>query len=210
MADIHRFRAAMARYFDQALTPEIACAIEAEVFDEPDRSIEPARFLPHHYRGFVFAVERLSEILPELHPLHEEHWATTEKARSGVPLAPDYPHMRACERAGTLIQFTARKDGRLVGNARFYLFKDLHSGTHGVREDTYFLRPEARVGFTAIRFWQYAERCLEELLGDFEVWTDTKILRDDEGNVVRDVGRLNEYLGYTHVSNRWHKRFTKE
>jgi hypothetical protein len=210
MTSIERFRLAMAKHWDKPLTPEIAAAIEAEAFAEPDASIDLAQFLPHEYKGLVFAVERLRDIRPELHLLHVAQWAETERARHGVPMKPNYGYMEAAERRGELLQMTARKDGRLVGNMRVYVFMDLHTGTRGVREDTFFMLPEARQGYAAIRFWQYTERCMVQLLGEFEAWTDTKILHDEAGNVIRDVGRLNEYLGYTHVANRYHKRFSKE
>jgi hypothetical protein len=210
VSDIQRFRNAIAKHWDKPITPEIAAAIEAEAFAEPDKSIDLAQFQPHEYRGLVFRAERLHDIRPELHLLHVAHWAETERARHGLPLKPNYEYMEAAERRGELLQLTARKDGRRVGNMRVYLFEDLHSGTRGVREDTFFMLSEVRQGYAAIRFWQYTERCVLQLWDDFEVWTDTKILHDQAGNVIRDVGRLNEYLGYTHVANRYHKRISKE
>lgn len=193
MTAVHRFRMAMVKYLGQQITPEVAAAIEVEAFSEPDRSISPARFAPMTYRGLVFAVESFRAIRDEIHPLHVEHWATTEKARHALGLNPDYDGFALAERQGRMLQFTARRDGRLVGNIRMYLFTSTHDGTLVAKEDTFFLRPEARVGFNAIRFWQYMELCVTKGLGVRQIRTDSK--------VANDVGRLNEYLGYEHVSN---------
>lgn len=208
MSAVHRFRMAMARHLGKTITPEIAAAIEVEALYEPDGSIDPAQFAPHEYRGIVFAAESFRLIQDELHPLHEAHYAETERARV-APLAPDYDHMAAAERRGDLVQFTARMNGELVGNIRMYLFKDLHTGTRGAREDTLFLLPAARVGFAASRFIEYAERCLAQL-GVVEVWCDTKILFNEHGNVTRDVGILLKRQGYSHVANKYLKRISKE
>lgn len=206
---VHRFRMAMAKHLGKVITPEVAAAIEVEALYEVDRSVNVMQFAPHEYRGIVFAAESFRLIIDELHPLHEAHFAETERARDGLPLQPDYEYMAAAERRGDLVQFTARIDGELVGNIRMYLFKDLHTGTRGAREDTLFLSPKARTGFAASRFIEYAERCLAQL-GCGEVWCDTKILHDEAGNVTRDVGALLRRQGYAHVANKYLKRISKE
>jgi hypothetical protein len=124
-------------------------------------------------------------------------------------LKPDYGYMAAKERRGELLQFTARINGALVGNLRVYLFDDLHTGTRGANEDTLYLAKRARIGFTASRFIDYAERCLAEV-GVEDVWIDTKILHDEQGKVIRDVGVLMKRQGYDHVANKFHKRLKKE
>jgi hypothetical protein len=200
---------AVAKHLGSFVSPEVAAAIEVEAFYEPDRSINVLQFQPHEYRGIVFAAECFRLIVDELHPLHEEHYAETERARAGLALQPDYEYMAAAERRGDLLQFTARMNGELVGNIRMYLFADLHTGTRGAREDTLFLLPKARTGFAASRFIEYAERCLAQLQVR-EVWCDTKILHDEAGNVTRDVGVLLKRQGYAHVANKYLKRISKE
>jgi hypothetical protein len=210
MGEVMRFRHAMAKHLGEKMTPEIAAEIEAYAFRYVDESIDPAHFAPAEYKGLTFRVESFRAIQDELHELHVAHWAETERAREGLPLNPRYEHVREAERRGELLQLTARNSvGTLVGNIRFYLFSDTHTQTPGAREDTFYLSPQVRNGFTAIRFWRYAERCLATI-GYFEVWTDSKILYDADGAVIRNVGRLNEYLGYTHVANRFRKTLTKE
>jgi hypothetical protein len=168
-------------------------------------------------------VESFRAIRDELHPLHVEHWNTTEKARHSLGLKPDYDGFAAAEMQGRLLQFTARRNGDLVGNIRMYLYTSTHDGTLVAKEDTFFMRPAVRRGFAAIRFWQYMERCVTGGLGVRQIRTDSKVDLDAAREAAervpqleaelarrRDVGRLNEYLGYTHVSNGYMKVFPRE
>lgn len=206
---LDRFRTAMAKHLGRVMTPEVAAEIEGYAFRYHDESIDPARFVPHEYRSVVFQVESFRLIRDELHLQHLAHFLETERARDGQLMKPDYGYMAVKESRGELLQFTARMDRALVGNLRLYLFDDLHTGTRGATEDTLYLSPRARIGFTASRFIDYAERCLAEV-GVEDVWIDTKILHDAAGNVIRDVGVLMKRQGYAHVAQKFHKRLKKE
>jgi hypothetical protein len=208
MTEVHRFRMAMCKYLGQPLTPEVAAAIEVAAFTQPDQSIDLGQFAPEQYQGLTFAAESFRAIVDELHPLHEAHYAETERARAGLALNPDYDYMAASERAGNLLQFTARMDGDLVGNIRLYLFRDLHNGTRGANEDALYLAPVARHGMNASRFVDYAERCLAKV-GVVDAWADTKILHDGDGKVIRDVGVLMRRRGWDHVADKYHKRLSQ-
>jgi hypothetical protein len=209
MGEVMRFRQAVAQHLGKVLTPEVAAAIELEALYQRDESIDIAQFEPLEYRGVVFAAERFKAIRDELHVLHLAHWQETERYRIGSAMNPDYEYMEWAELAGKLLQFTARMDGVLVGNLRVYLYRDLHTQQKGANEDTLFLLPQVRIGFTANRFVDYAERCLARL-DVVDAYVDTKILFDSEGRTVRDVGSLMRRRGYAHVANRYHKRLSKE
>jgi hypothetical protein len=43
-----------------------------------------------------------------------------------------------------------------------------------------------------------------------DAYVDAKILHDEQGKVVRDVGVLLRRGGWAHVANRFHKRLNKE
>lgn len=194
-------RQTLAQHLGQVLTPEIAVAIEvAASLPAPpvDNSHNPAKFEAQHYRGYVFAVESLRAIRDEIHPLHEAHFEETEKHRLGFGLQMNYDFLDRCELDGRLLQFTARKDGALVGNIRMFLSVSLHTGTWVAAEDTFFMRPEHRRGFLAIRFWQYMEQCVQAI-GVREIRTDSKLLNK--------VDRLNVYCGYTPVATKFVKIF---
>jgi hypothetical protein len=200
MLDHAKLRSAIARRLGQVLTPDVAAELELAAREILDESHNPEKFGTKEYKGLVFRDESLGDVLEELHPLHERHFQETEKHRLGFGLHMDYDYLTACERRGGLIQFTCRDfhTGRLVGNIRVFIGKSLHTGTLYATEDTFYVLPEYRLGFAALRFWQFMEDCVQSI-GVREIRTDSK--------VVNNVHRLNDYLGYQHVANKYIKVF---
>lgn len=184
----------LARFAGQTISYELAVEIVRELF--PEQAYDPANFIPQYYKGLTFRVERFSDIEAEIHALHLAHWQETEAHRHEVAMHPDYEAFKEDERSGKLVQLTARDGDLLVGNIRMYLYTSRHTQTLAAKEDTFYLLPGHRKGFAAIRFWQYMEACLKSI-GVQEITTDSK--------VVNQVGRLNKYLGYSHIANVFHK-----
>lgn len=203
MTDIAHLRATIAQHLGQPLTPEVAAAIECAAVLGPQAGHEPAKFGEQTYRGYVFKVERLADILPEMHRLHEQHWAETEGFRHGLTMDPDYQAMLADERAGRMLQFTVRLDGELVGNLRLYLSVSRHTQTKVAREDTLFLTAAHRGGLMAVRFLEFAEDSLR-LIGVTEMRADSKVVRTPDGRVKR-AGVLLERMGYQPVATQYVK-----
>lgn len=186
-----QFRKALASRMGQVLTPETCAALEAEAFAQPDLSHDPAKFGAKACGSLTFQVERFSDILAELHGLHEAHWLETEKHRHGLKLDADYDAAIADEKRGQLLQFTARHDGRLVGNLRWYIRHSRHTNTPYAIEDTLYLLPEYRRGRNAIRFMEFAEQCLRAI-GVRELRANAKL--------VNGTARLLEATGYKPVA----------
>lgn len=199
MITVDSLRKAIAAHLGVELTPEIAVAIELASHDTDDHSLRPAMFPVQHYRDLTFQVESFRDIQQEIHVLHELHFAETERHLGGISLNPDYQYLRDRERQGTLVQFTARSNGKLVGNLRMYLATSVHTGSKIAEEDTFFLLPECRKGFIAIRFLQYVEECLVRILGVREIRANSKI--------VNNAHRLMDYMGYRHFANQYVKIF---
>ncbi len=170
--------------------------------DREDRSHDPKKFGEREYQGIVFRSERFADALDELHKMHEEHFAETEIHRLGFGMNPDYDYMLDMERQGKLIQFTARnaETGELAGNIRMYVQNSLHTKTKYANEDTLYIRPAYRKGFMAVRFMQFVEDALKSI-GVKEVRTDSK--------TINKANKLVEYLGYTHVANKYVKIFSE-
>lgn len=199
--DPHLLRLALAHFMGQTLTPELAGRIEFVACGGEDLSHDPRLFTPHLCWDYVIQVERLSDVLGDLHSLHEVHWLETEKHRHGLPLAPDYPRMIALERAGRLVQFTVRTvAGELVGQCRMYLCTSMHTGTLFAQEDTLFLAPSHRGGFLAVHLLRYVERALVDKLGVREIRADSKLINN------ADV--LMRRLGYTATAMQFVKVFS--
>ncbi len=199
--DLHLLRLALSHFVGQQLTPELASRIEFIASGGEDLSPDPARFAPLVLGEHVVQVERMADILDELHALHLEHWQETEKHRHGLPLSPDYPAMLTRERAGRLLQFTARSlvDGALVGQCRMYLGTSLHTRTLFAQEDTLYLRPAHRGGFLAVHLLRYVERVLVDDIGVREIRADSKL--------VNNADVLMRRMRYRHVSNGFVKVF---
>lgn len=184
---------ALAKYMGQTLTKEAALDIVAMVCDSLDRTVDVSQFLPVDYKGYRFQCELFCEILPELHKLHTRHYEEVEVEKAHMPLNPDYGRMLDIEKNGGLLQFTVREieSGELVGNMRLYLSISTHTQTPICSEDTFYVVPEHRGGFMAVRFWQYVERCCVTL-GAREIQFDSK--------TVNNADAMARYLGYTPVA----------
>lgn len=188
---------ALAPYLGKTLDFEAARAILAQV--EPEGHPIDLDALPTAACGSIeFRAERARDILPELHTLHEAHWQETEAYRHGLALSTaHYNQGLIDEQNGKMIQFTARHEGRLVGNIRMYLTVSRHTDSKMAQEDTVFLLPGFRGGRVALRFLQYMERCLAQL-GVREIYMDDKVANPS-------AARLVTHLGYELIAYRRHK-----
>lgn len=188
----------LAPHLGKTLTPELADKILAQ-FPAHGVPIDLRQFAPRKCGRLVFAAERAIAILAELEVLHQAHWKETEAYHQDIPMAPDLAAGLADEQAGRLIQFTARHEGRLVGNIRMYVNgRSRHTSLPLASEDTVYLLPEFRGGLYAVRFIQYMEECLAQLHEVTEVYMDDKLANPS-------AGRLLEHLGYKHIANRRYK-----
>lgn len=199
--NIKALRAEIGRHLGQVLTPEVATAIEVAARRADGLPLDISRFAPQVQGDYVIKVERLGDILHEMHGLHALHWAETEKHRHGLRMDPDYEAMVASEQAGRMVQFTVRElaEMRLVGNLRMYLGTSRHTQTTFAQEDTLFILPEHRGGFLSIHLLRYAERVLVDQLGVLEIRADSKL--------VNNADVLMRRLGYDAVSTGFVKMF---
>lgn len=195
-----QLREALGDHLGEVLTPELAASIFAAAFASPDLSHDPAPFGVQRLGDYTLQVERMREVLDELHPLHQAHWLETERHRHGLPLNPDYTQMLARERAGTMLQFTLRHrpTALLVGNLRMYLGTSMHSGTCFAEEDTLYIAPDHRGGWRAMHLLRFAETALRGL-GVREIRADSK--------VVNRADVLMRRMGYEQVAIKFVKIF---
>jgi hypothetical protein len=147
----------------QVLTPEMILGLLQGASMPPPAFIPVDQFAPQECGSYVFAVERFEPAISELHPLHEAHWAETEKHRHGLELNYDYARMAGLDRTGALLLFTIRRDGELVGHCGQVIGVSSHSKTKYADEDALFLRMDCRGGRTSIKFIRYIEDCLVQI-----------------------------------------------
>lgn len=183
----------LAKFLGQTLTPEVLARLLAEF--PADAAPLDLQALPVAECGrMTFQAERLRDIRPELHELHEQHWLETEGYQQGIELDGDYEALVADEQCGRLVQLTARDGGRLVGNTRMYLARSRHTRRRIATEDTIYLSPDYRRGRNALRFTEFMESCMRAL-GAQDIYLDDKV-----GNPA--AGRVLGFMGYRHIANR--------
>jgi hypothetical protein len=192
-------RQTLAAHVGGTLTLELCHELDKIARFAPDRAVDLAQFQPAAYGAYSLRPERFSVIRGELAPLHHAHWLETEKHRHGLTLNPDYGLLLARERAGGLLQFTARDAaGAIAGHVRMYIGKSTHTSTLFAEEDTLFIRSDHRGGFLVMALMRYAEQALRQI-GVREIRADSKLLNR------ADV--LMRRLGYTAVALKFHKFF---
>lgn len=167
----------------------------------PDLSWKPERFGVCEYQGYTLQCEALAAVIPELHALHDAHYAETEKYRAGIPMDPDYEGMTEAERGGRLIQFTARDEvtGELVGNMRVKIYPSSHTQTLVCKEDTLYLLPAHRGGLLAVKLWQFVENAVVNVVGVREVRFTSK--------TANKADKMALYMKYEPVGTEFVKTF---
>lgn len=184
-------RDALLRNKGNTLTDELCIGLEAVVMSTfpmvEDRAVALAGFDTMEYKGAVFAVERLRDVLEQVAPLHAAHWQESESFRHGLPYKPDYASMIASETAGNFVLFTVRMDGEIVGYGQVYVTESTHTGTKICNEDALYLAPVARKGFLCVKFFKYIESVITAL-GVREMRLSVK--------VTNEIWKLWERQGY--------------
>jgi GNAT superfamily N-acetyltransferase len=190
------FRHAIASRIGQTLTPALCAAIEVEASQMPDRSIALDQFESLRVGDYIIHAERFADVLPELIPLHAEHWKETEAHRHGLELAPNYDAMATDDRAGRLIQFTVRHCGALIGGLRMYVYESRHTNTLTASEDALYVSPTHRNGVLGLRLLRYAENCLAQI-GVRSIEANSKL--------VNHADVLMRRMKYTPIATQFHK-----
>lgn len=137
----------------QVLTPELILGILQGNEYTPEKFLPLDILKPLSLNGKVCSVERFFSALPELRELHQTHYEETEAHRSGIPLNPDYEGYCQRDRDGTLLQFTVRQEGVLVGQCLMLLYVSTQNQVLKASEDALYLKPEARGELRFFRQW---------------------------------------------------------
>lgn len=107
--------------------------------------------------------ERFSDVESEIVPLLEAHWEEIANHKDKIKLRPDWPRYIAMDAAGSMMIYTARDEGKLVGYFVVLITKSLHYSDHFfASNDIIFIHPDYRKGTNAIRLIRFAENDLKE------------------------------------------------
>lgn len=143
----------------------------------------------------TFAVEPLAGVWDEWMALVKLHWDETELYR-GEPLCPRKEAYLQYDAAGMFFLSTIRDGVRLVGYSGMYVFPSMHTSQLFAREDTWYLHPDYRKGFTIVRFLRFVEKALVSR-GARSCWMSAK--------TSNGAGRILEFAGYRHIANTYIK-----
>jgi GNAT superfamily N-acetyltransferase len=105
----------------------------------------------------IFAVEPLGEAWGEMITLASQHWHETQEYRHNQPFAPSFDRYNQYAQSGWFLQFTVRDEGRMVGYGGVYLVPSMHTQVLIAQEDTWYLLPAYRKGWTAMKFFKFME-----------------------------------------------------
>lgn len=105
----------------------------------------------------IFAVENLADCWDEVVELAGRHWRETQAYRHAQPFNPQFERYNQYAAAGWYLQFTVRDQGRLVGYGGAYIVPSMHTQRVIATEDTWYLLPEYRKGWTALKFFKFME-----------------------------------------------------
>lgn len=142
-----------------------------------------------------FALERISDILPEAEELWRLHWEETEAPYRGVQgYSPDIAQYMNLDRLGWFAEFTARDNGRLVGHLGFIVHRGRHTRRLGAIEDYFYIRQEHRGGGNGMKLLKFAIDNLKSR-GCTSIGMSSK--------VTHDISPLLKKAGFSHVAELW-------
>lgn len=105
----------------------------------------------------IFAVEPLEDVWDGVVELAGKHWLETQAYRHNQPFNPSFERYNGYAKHGWYLQFTVRDEGKLVGYGGVYLTPSMHTQRTIASEDTWYLLPEYRKGWNAIKFFRFME-----------------------------------------------------
>lgn len=104
----------------------------------------------------TLAIERLADVLDEVQELWRLHFQETEGYRASLGYNPDVQGFLGYDRAGMFRLFTARDNGRLIGQLGFIVYRSRHTQTQTASEDFFYVRDENRGAGVANDLMRYA------------------------------------------------------
>lgn len=147
----------------------------------------------------AFACEPVTDgLCKEIFPLLERHW--TEIAHyKDIPLRPNFEEYKKRGGEGSLVCYTMRKNGDLIGYAVFFIAFNMHYGdSKQANQDVVFLEPEYRRERIGAKFLEWCDAQLADL--------DVQVVAHHVKTNHPALGRVLEQMGYKHIDSIYAKR----
>ena len=123
--------------------------------------------------------ETLYDVVDEVEPLLRLHYDELTLNKEHIKLDPMWERYALLESSDSLVIYTARDNGQLVGYSAFFVTQHMHyAALTIVANDVLFLHPDHRTGRTGIRLIKFCESSLRERLGSFKLTWHAKYTND--------------------------------
>lgn len=142
----------------------------------------------------IFSSESLMYCLPEAFVLWQKHWEETEALYRKHEMRPNIDQFYKLEAGGLSRYFTARDDGKLVGHLYYIVHVGRHTSKPEATEDFFYILPEYRKGFNALKLIRFAVQSLKDE-GVEAIGMSSKLTSG------RDIDPLLKRAGFRHVAN---------
>ena len=110
-----------------------------------------------------FQQECLPSFKEDIKPLLEKHWEEVALHQGAIKLNPDWKEYARRDADGSLVAFTARDEGKLIGYCVLLIGQSIHYKDHKfASNDVVFVLPEYRATATGYQLIKCAEDYCKE------------------------------------------------
>lgn len=121
--------------------------------------------------NLTFSVENYNTILNDgATNLFEAHWKEIALYKKERPLNVNHANYFQLESKGALAVFTVRDNGALVGYSMFTFGISNHYTIPVASNDAFYLHPQFRKGWTAVKFIKYCLKMLKNTKAKQIIW----------------------------------------
>lgn len=106
--------------------------------------------------------ESYDDIVIDIIPLIEDHYAEVEWGVENLPLKPNLEAYELADKAGSIMMFALRDNGELVGYNLFWIYTHPHNSQNYAANDMLYVKPEYRHGGFAPVMLTSCEEVLKE------------------------------------------------
>jgi hypothetical protein len=120
--------------------------------------------------NITFSVENYNTLLNDGASLFKGHWEEIAMYKGSRPLNINHAGFFQAESQGKLAVFTVRSDNNLVGYAVFTFGMSTHYSIPVTSNDAFYLHPQFRKGWTAVKFIKYCLKMLKQSKAKQIIW----------------------------------------
>ena len=146
----------------------------------------------------TYQQEPLFKVVPDVMDLAYLDWEEMYHDKGSYPFDPDWDLYYLLEESGSLLLFTARDSGKLIGYFSVIIGPSLHSkGKLVVSNDIIYLHKNYRKGLIGVKLFKFSEACLAE-----SGYNQLQVITSERNN----IDSLLKRLGYEKIETKFEKR----